>query len=335
MFVRSVRDYQGFERIIKRLILNDMETDIVYRNESGVAVTTSLIVANFFDKNHKHVMEAIQDIIVMAEKSALTEIQEVSTYFELTNYEVSLNNGTGAVRKYPMYVMNEEGFTHLAMGFTGEKARLFKQRYIKAFKAMRNTIQQQSFQLSSDFMRTQMQMMQQMMTLCTSMKHRMDRIEQDFVSDTAKVSEVKREQLVHSTSRPRELNGELWKKCIMTYSELRLYYPDYKNTHDVAKELRRRGIQIFQRGLFKYLRTKGHLSDGEYTFNRPSEECAMNHHMVAVSSGRSGRTGGKRAFVPYHSPAFVDILEDELRSVRRTIHQPYLPLEEYGKEVEG
>ena len=118
-------------------------TDLVYRNGNGVPVTTSMIISEYFGKTHKDVMEAVKNILVSAEKSAETENQEIITYFELSNYETPLNNGTGAVRKTPMYIMNEEGFTLLAMGFTGEKARLFKIRYIKAFKAMRNVIQNQ------------------------------------------------------------------------------------------------------------------------------------------------------------------------------------------------
>ncbi len=37
---------------------------------------------------------------------------------------------------YPMYFMNRDGFTLLAMGFTGEKALEFKLKYIQAFNQM-------------------------------------------------------------------------------------------------------------------------------------------------------------------------------------------------------
>lgn len=39
-----------------------------------------------------------------------------------------------------MYVMNRDGFTLLAMGFTGEKALQFKLDYIEAFNKMEQTI---------------------------------------------------------------------------------------------------------------------------------------------------------------------------------------------------
>lgn len=331
-------------------------TEIVFRNENGVPVTTSVIVAEYFEKNHKHVMEAIQDIIATAEKSAIVELQELKEYFELSSYETMMPGNTGAVRKYPMYIMNEEGFTHLAMGFTGEKAKVFKQRYIKAFKAMRNVIQQ-GLSLSEKFMESQTRTLQTVTNTCERLMDRLDRMEQSFamglcheagqsiylkpaprfepMSMQPSISKDGIPTVLNEGEAPSAHNGQLWNKCVMSYGELRTYYPDYKNTHDVAEELRRRGIHIYQRGLFSYLREKGYLSDGVYTFNRPSEECARNRYMVATVTGRNGRTGRHRGFVPYHSPAFIDILEKEMCEIRSHVQQPYLPFNEPGKEVQG
>lgn len=41
---------------------------------------------------------------------------------------------------YPLFVMNRDGFTLLAMGFTGKKALQFKLDYIAAFNAMENKL---------------------------------------------------------------------------------------------------------------------------------------------------------------------------------------------------
>jgi hypothetical protein len=43
---------------------------------------------------------------------------------------------TGGVRKSPAYELSRDGFTLLAMGFTGKKALRWKIRYIEAFNAM-------------------------------------------------------------------------------------------------------------------------------------------------------------------------------------------------------
>lgn len=88
------------------------------------AVTTSLRVAEVFGKDHKHVLETISNLA--AEKSA-------AKFFAEATYD---NRG----KQYPMYYMNRDGFTLLAMGFTGNKALQFKIKYIQAFNSMEATL---------------------------------------------------------------------------------------------------------------------------------------------------------------------------------------------------
>lgn len=84
------------------------------------AVTSSLIVAEQFGKDHRHVLESIRSLA--AENSA-------ARLFEESTYE---NRG----KEYPMYYMNRDGFSLLAMGFTGSKALSFKLDFINAFNRM-------------------------------------------------------------------------------------------------------------------------------------------------------------------------------------------------------
>lgn len=114
--------------------------NLVFKGQNNQALTNSLLVAEKFGKNHKDVIEVITSILVKAENSAQTDNQQLTKMFALVEYDVPLNNGTGAVRKAPMYVMNRDGFTLLAMGFTGEKALKFKLEYINAFNQMEETI---------------------------------------------------------------------------------------------------------------------------------------------------------------------------------------------------
>ena len=44
-----------------------METNLVFWNESGVAVTTSFLVAETFGKEHKHVIRNIEDLLTKIE----------------------------------------------------------------------------------------------------------------------------------------------------------------------------------------------------------------------------------------------------------------------------
>ena len=91
------------------------------------AVTTSLQVAESFDKQHKHVLEAIDELRGVAENSA-------DLFYE-DSYTHPQNK-----QRYRMYYMNRDGFTLLAMGFTGTKAIQFKLDYIKAFNQMEQHI---------------------------------------------------------------------------------------------------------------------------------------------------------------------------------------------------
>lgn len=88
--------------------------------KNGNPITTSLIVSEKFEKQHKDVLESIRNFV--AEKSA-------AKFFKETTYK---NRG----KKYPMYEMDRDGFSLLVMGFTGEKALKWKIRYMEAFNAM-------------------------------------------------------------------------------------------------------------------------------------------------------------------------------------------------------
>ena len=154
-----------------------MVNEIVYRNVDGQAVTNSLLVAESFGKLHKNVMQDIEELFVKAEILALTENQQLSNMFFKTIYETSLNNGTGAVKRNPMYLMNRDGFTLLVMGYTGQKALEFKLKYITAFNEMENRLNSVT-QIPHQFMETQMQLMQQMMNLCSNMMSRIEKLEE-------------------------------------------------------------------------------------------------------------------------------------------------------------
>lgn len=95
------------------------------------AVTSSLQVAETFGKNHRDVLRAIDD---------LKDVRKIAQMFSETN----LPDSYGRNRRG--YYMNRDGFTLLAMGFTGSKALQFKLQYIDAFNEME---QQVKFQVPS------------------------------------------------------------------------------------------------------------------------------------------------------------------------------------------
>ncbi|MDU2589817.1 MAG: Rha family transcriptional regulator, partial [Atopobium sp.] len=105
-----------------------MENLVITKNQQ--AVTTSLQVAATFNKNHRDVLAAIDDL-----KEGVAE-----NYADLF-YEDSYIHPQNK-QKYRQIIMNRDGFTLLAMGFTGQKALQFKLKYIEAFNQMEKEIQQ-------------------------------------------------------------------------------------------------------------------------------------------------------------------------------------------------
>jgi Rha family phage regulatory protein len=90
--------------------------------EKNQAVTNSLIVAESFGKNHADVLRDIRKM-------------ECSEEFRLRNFaESSYVNSQN--KEMPMYHMNKNGFTLLAMGYTGKEAMKFKESYINEFERM-------------------------------------------------------------------------------------------------------------------------------------------------------------------------------------------------------
>lgn len=105
-----------------------MLVEITKINKEEVTVVSSLDVAETFEKNHRDVMESIRVL------EASISTAEFSALFNLATYKAS--NG----KSNPMYFMTRDGFTLLAMGYTGEKAMKFKLAYIKQFNAMENAL---------------------------------------------------------------------------------------------------------------------------------------------------------------------------------------------------
>jgi Rha family phage regulatory protein len=110
--------------------------DLVFKGESNQVLTNSLLVAEKFGKDHKNVVRDIRSIIGGMLKIEHTQLFVESVY-------VHPQNG----QEYPMFIMNRDGFTLLAMGFTGEKALKFKLEYINAFNKMEKILKEQSIVL--------------------------------------------------------------------------------------------------------------------------------------------------------------------------------------------
>lgn len=105
--------------------------DKLLQVKENEVVTTSRIVAEIFNKDHKSVLRKIESLISQMEDGA---ILRSPLLFEKSEYINEQN------KKQPMYYINRDGFTLLAMSFTGKEALEWKLKYIEAFNRMEETI---------------------------------------------------------------------------------------------------------------------------------------------------------------------------------------------------
>lgn len=95
---------------------------LVFKTKKGNAATDSLKLATGFGKVHKTILRAI-------------ERMDCSPEFRQHNFvPATYSDAQGKPR--PCYIISKDGFTFLALGFTGERAANFKEKYIEQFNRM-------------------------------------------------------------------------------------------------------------------------------------------------------------------------------------------------------
>ena len=223
----------------------DTMNNLVFKGHNGQVLTNSLLIAEKFEKRHSYVLEAIQNLLVRKEKSLQTDNQQLAKMFALVEYDVPLNNGTGAVRKAPMYVMNRDGFTLLAMGFTGEKALKFKLEYINAFNQMEETLKSGGHHVPGSF--------REALLLAAEQQAR-----------------IEEQQKMIEANRPKVLFAEAvetsQRSCLIG---------------ELAKILNQNGIKIGQNRLFQLLRDEGYLCKTGENYNLPTQR-AMEMNLFEI-----------------------------------------------------
>ncbi|MCM1301906.1 MAG: phage regulatory protein/antirepressor Ant [Bacteroides cellulosilyticus] len=93
--------------------------DLIIQGQLGQDVTTSLIVAQVFEKEHKNVLRDIETLPCSKDFNRLN--------FERITYKDARN------REQTAYEMTKDGFSFLVMGYTGVKAGQFKEMFIAEF----------------------------------------------------------------------------------------------------------------------------------------------------------------------------------------------------------
>ncbi|EAL9123551.1 phage regulatory protein, partial [Campylobacter jejuni] len=124
-----------------KVLINKQE--VQFGTKGNQIFCTSLDVAKVFGKRHDNVLRDIENI--------LNDLREIGTSNCLLNFEevvrisktTNPKNGKLVSRKMPIYNLTRDGFSLLAMGFTGKKALQFKIAFINAFNEMEKLLQKE------------------------------------------------------------------------------------------------------------------------------------------------------------------------------------------------
>lgn len=204
--------------------------ELVFKGESNQVLTNSLLVAEKFGKNHKHVLDAIRELIISAEKSAVLKMFVPSTYIASNNKENL------------MFIMNRDGFTLLAMGFTGEKALQFKLEYINAFNKMEEAIKNGGFNVPKSFREALLLAAEQ----------------QEVIENQQKQIEEKNAKI--EADKPKVLFSE----AVSASNKSIL-------VRELAKLITQNGYQIGKKQLYERLRKAGYLCSSGESYNQPTQ----------------------------------------------------------------
>ena len=105
-----------------------IEKIVIINNVNDILTVSTTQIAEHFEKQHKDVIKATENLIKETSAQNFANLFIESTYLDKYG------------RAQKSYECTRDGFTLLAMGFTGKKALEWKLKYIKAFNNMEQTI---------------------------------------------------------------------------------------------------------------------------------------------------------------------------------------------------
>lgn len=205
-----------------------IEPSVVYKTEKGTPVTDSIKVAGVFGKQYKNIIQAIRNLLGSAENSAHARWFYESTYLDAQG------------KKRPMFIMNRDGFSLLAMGLNGAKALQFKVAFIDQFNKMEEVVKQV------------VQQAQPALPTTFAEALRLAAEQAEKIEEQQRQIEAERPRVLFSqaveTSQDSILIGEL------------------------AKLICQNGVDIGEKRLFAWLRSSGYLWQQGERYNQPTQK---------------------------------------------------------------
>lgn len=242
--------------------MNDIiQSTMVYKTEKGTPVTDSLKVARVFGKQHKNVMQQVRNLLGSAENSAHKNWFYKSTYLDAQG------------KQQPLFVMNRDGFSLLAMSLTGEKALQFKVAFIDLFDKMEKAIagvQTTTSAIPKTFAEA--------LRLAAS--------QQEQIEEQQRLIEAKEKQIEESAPRV------LFSQAVESAESSILI-------GELAKILCQNGIVIGEKRLFQWMRENEYLCSFGERYNQPTQRATemglfeMRKVTIQVGSATKVRTTTK------------------------------------------
>lgn len=214
------------------------------RMDKDQIITDSRNVATVFGKQHNHVLRDIQSL----EK-------DVSNFGQMF-YESEMPDSYGRLQK--VYLMNRDGFTLLAMGFTGKEAMEWKLKYINAFNAMEAELNSPE------------QIMARALKIADSTITSL-RIENKKLTGKVEQLSVDNERM-----KPKEIFSDA-----VTASDSAIL------VRDLAKMIKQNGVDIGEKRLYRWMRQNGYICQNSRT---PTQK-AMERGLFEVEVKTVERTG--------------------------------------------
>lgn len=185
---------------------------VTLTGNSNQPVTTSKMIAEVFEKEHRNVLRDID---------ALKDVLN----FEQMFYETTEPDSYG--RPQRVYQMNRDGFSLLAMGFTGQKALEWKVKYIEAFNYMEQQLNTPELQMAHGLL-------------------------------AAKVLIEQKDKLI---AEQKQIIEEQAPKAL--FADAVSASDSSILIRDLAKMIRQNGVEIGEKRLYKWMREHGYICKGD------------------------------------------------------------------------
>ena len=232
--------------------------ELVIQSSNGNDVTTSLIVAQVFGKEHKNVLRDIESLSCSEDFNRLN--------FERITYKDARN------REQTAYEMTKDGFSFLVMGYTGAKAGEFKERFINEFNKREALLKNDDYIL----MRSQQILQKRVENLQAENK----RLEQQ--------NALQEEQLRQAAPKVQYVDNVL--QSVNTYTSTQIAKEVGMDAAKFHKALKERKVMFYQSGTWmltaKY-QGKGYTKMRTHQFTRNDGSIGTSSYTVFTEKGRA------------------------------------------------